>query len=51
MSIRRRGELEFRFDEDTWNAVVDAAMEDAWTRQKMRKEIKRLKEKGIITCP
>lgn len=76
MSIKRRGDLEFHFDEDTWNAVVDAAVDagmnmlfldiheglhygshpelavpDAWTRQKMRREIKRLKEKGIIITP
>jgi len=71
-----RKRTDFDFDEDTWNAIVDAmadagmnslfldiheglhygshpelAVEDAWTRQRMRKEIKRLKEKGMIITP
>jgi len=72
----RRGGTEFRFDEGTWNDIVNCvaengmnhifwdiheglkygshpelALKDSWTRQKMRREIKRLKELGITITP
>ncbi len=76
MAKSRRGDPTFRFDEETWNSIIDKmaengmnlmfldiheglhygshpelAVEDAWTRQKMRRELGRLKEKGITVCP